>query len=452
MIAPVSLSALKDACQSRVETIVTRVAFGAAACVIAALLIPDWRIAIGWYALAMAMQGLDYLVARRCLNAIETAPETARAAPVIAVATAAVAAWAAIGPAFWIYGGQAGEVIAVLFLASGVLHVGLTTHRAPLFCLATVAPHALCFTFVLWLEAVRLHAWSMLQVIAVMITLAAFFAHLVKAYLHKAKLEARLDQARAEAEAQRQAAEEANTAKSAFLANMSHELRTPLNAVIGYSEILIEELGDLGQAANAEDAKRIHSSGRHLLHLINEILDLSKIEAGKMEVVIAPCDLAAELRGAAETVRPMAEKNANRLKIDVADDLGWVDTDGFRVRQSVLNLLSNACKFTKDGAVTLAARRERAGGRDWIVIEVADTGIGLTAEQIANLFQPFKQADGSIAARFGGTGLGLVITRRLMEMLGGDAQVASVHGAGSTFTLRVPAASPRAREGAAVAA
>ncbi|HXY70480.1 MAG TPA: GAF domain-containing protein [Gemmatimonadales bacterium] len=239
----------------------------------------------------------------------------------------------------------------------------------------------------------------------------------------------------------RREAEAANSAKSQFLASMSHELRTPLNAIIGYSEMLQEEVADLGQTALAPDLEKIHTAGRHLLALINDILDLSKIEAGKLELYLEPFDVATVIREVATTVAPLVEKNGNRLAVECPDAIGMMHSDLTRTRQVLLNLLSNACKFTREGTITLAAERERPGDAsgDWLVFRVSDTGIGMTAEQLAKLFEVFTQADASTARHYGGTGLGLAITRRFCRMMGGDVNVASTAGRGSTFTVRLPA-------------
>jgi PAS domain S-box-containing protein len=238
-------------------------------------------------------------------------------------------------------------------------------------------------------------------------------------------------------------AEEANRTKSKFLANMSHELRTPLNAVIGITEMLREDAEDLGQHDFVEPLDRIHRAGNHLLHLINEILDLSKIEAGRLELHLEEVDVAALIHDIATTAEALAAKNHNRLEVRCPDDLGSMHTEPTRIRQILLNLLSNACKFTENGDVSLTAGRERATGGDWLIFTVADTGIGMTAEQMAKVFEEFSQADSSTTRRYGGTGLGLAISRRLCHLMGGDITVDSTPGVGSTFTVRLPAAAPQ---------
>jgi len=227
--------------------------------------------------------------------------------------------------------------------------------------------------------------------------------------------------------------------KSQFLANMSHELRTPMNAIIGVSEMLLEDARDAENSDQIEPLERILRAGQHLLTLINEVLDLSKIEAGKMELEIESFQIAPLVHDVATTVRPMAEKNGNRLDVQCATGLGTMSADQTRIRQALLNLASNAVKFTERGVVTLTAARAAEGGRDWIVLRVSDTGIGMTPEQTARLFQEFTQADSSTTRKYGGTGLGLAISRRFCRMMGGDITVESVPGRGSTFTVRLPA-------------
>ncbi|NIR29630.1 MAG: response regulator [Gammaproteobacteria bacterium] len=233
-------------------------------------------------------------------------------------------------------------------------------------------------------------------------------------------------------------AEVATQAKSRFLANMSHELRTPLNAIIGLTEMLREDAQELGQGDLIEPLGRIEGAGKHLLQLINEILDLSKIEAGRIELHLESVDIASVLQEAATTVKPLAEKNRNVLTVRCPDDLRDMYADYTRVRQIVLNLLSNACKFTEDGEVRLETWCERRDGNPWLAVQVTDTGIGMTPEQLGKLFQEFTQADSSTTRRYGGTGLGLAISQRLCHMMGGEIEVQSTPGEGSVFALWLP--------------
>ncbi|WP_017719628.1 MASE1 domain-containing protein [Kamptonema formosum] len=270
----------------------------------------------------------------------------------------------------------------------------------------------------------------------------------------------------------KEAAEEANRAKSAFLANMSHELRTPLNAIIGYSEMLQEEAEDLGEQEFTDDLKRINSAGKQLLALISDILDLSKIEAGRMDLHLETFQIQTLIEEVVFTIGPLVEKNANTLEVYCPEDIGCMHADPTKVRQALLNILSNAAKFTEGGTIRLAVSAQAVdslaerrissyqgdGGfrpdkplspahpitpttspSSWIVFRVTDTGIGMTPEQIAKVFQPFTQADSSTTRRYGGTGLGLTITQKFCQMMGGDIAADSQLGKGSTFTIRLPA-------------
>ena len=231
--------------------------------------------------------------------------------------------------------------------------------------------------------------------------------------------------------------EQASQHKSQFLANMSHELRTPLNAIIGYSEILQEDAADLGQDNLVADLKKIESAGRHLLGLINDILDLSKIEAGKMDIYLEDVEIVPLLEEVRSIIVPMAEKNANVLEYRLADNLGSMRTDRTKLKQSLLNLFSNGSKFTENGRLTLSVKRFETD-KPMVSFAVSDTGIGMTEEQLGRLFQAFNQADASTTKKYGGTGLGLAITRNFCQLLGGNVTVTSKPGEGSTFTIVLP--------------
>ncbi|MEG4069375.1 ATP-binding protein [Microcoleus sp. Pol11C2] len=232
-------------------------------------------------------------------------------------------------------------------------------------------------------------------------------------------------------------AEAASRAKSTFLANMSHELRTPLNAIIGYSEMLQEEARESGLEEIIPDTQKIYNAGKHLLTLINDILDLSKIEAGRMELYLEKFDLSNLIEEVVATLHPLVEKNHNQLQVSCSENLGVMYADLTKVRQILFNLLSNALKFTEGGTVLLSATREPAGESDWVYLQVSDTGIGMSAEQQQGLFQPFIQGDASTTRKYGGTGLGLAISRLFCQMMGGDITVESVLDVGSTFTVHL---------------
>ena len=241
-----------------------------------------------------------------------------------------------------------------------------------------------------------------------------------------------------ELEAAKKAAEAANAAKSTFLANMSHELRTPLNAVIGYSEMLEELAVEDGNTDYVEDLQKIRSAGKHLLELISAVLDLSKIEAGKMELFVENFALDPMLNDVVDVMNPLVTKNKNTLSVSCANELEEMAADVMKLRQTLFNLVSNASKFTQNGTIGIDARHELINGANWAVIDVKDSGIGMSPEQVAKLFQPFQQADASTTRKYGGTGLGLTISRQFCRMMGGDLSVSSRLGEGTTFTVRLP--------------
>jgi PAS domain S-box-containing protein len=236
----------------------------------------------------------------------------------------------------------------------------------------------------------------------------------------------------------RDAALDASRAKSLFVANISHELRTPLNAIIGYSELLQEEITELGEDALIPSLEKINGAGRHLLGLINAVLDLSKIEAGKMDLCLETFAVPQLVQDVASIVQPLVDKHHNRLDVRCPDDLGEMHADQTKLRQALFNLLSNACKFTENGTVTVEVGRGVLAGVDSVTFRVTDTGIGMTPEQLGRLFQPFSQAEATTSKKYGGTGLGLVLSRRFCQMMGGDVTVESEPGKGTAFTIQLP--------------
>ncbi len=259
--------------------------------------------------------------------------------------------------------------------------------------------------------------------------------------------EAHLQRLNLQLRATRDQALSASRAKSTFLANMSHELRTPLNAIMGYSELLKEDLSDMGMVTEVRDLERIHAAASHQLSLINDILDLSRIEAGKTEVHVEECSLPRIVHQCVSTIQPLLK--GSELKLSLDESIDRIHTDGVRLRQVLINLLSNACKFTERGTITLEVTQSRRDGAPWINLAIRDTGIGIPAETLARLFTPFEQADEGVQQKYGGTGLGLAISRKLCRLLGGDIDVESVVGEGSCFTVRLPSAGVGARASSA---
>jgi signal transduction histidine kinase len=387
-----------------------------------------------WGLVAIAAQAADTFICDRILKSDDHDHARAERA-VIASCSASAWIWAAIYPLIWFrVGDGVGPAAALLAIAGSMLHVFLMSFRIPKLFASMIAPYVVAMFGPLLVTAIA-GDMSAVETAAMLLIALVFVGHLAQSFREHRLLVGRVDQARAEAETRREQAESADRAKTEFLATMSHELRTPLNAVIGFSELLEEEMTASGNTGATDDARRIRTAGRHLLQLINAVLDLSKIEAGHMEAHLSATDVGAVLRDCAGTLETIARDNGVRLAVRAEGLDEAVATDTLMLRQCVLNLVSNACKFTRDGLVAVEARREG----ETMVISVRDTGIGMTPAQLERLFQPFVQADPSTTRTYGGTGLGLAITRKLARLLGGDVTAESRPGEGSTFRLVLPA-------------
>jgi signal transduction histidine kinase len=304
------------------------------------------------------------------------------------------------------------------------------------------------------LPVAAMQGLGLVSTVAASIYVAMMALYYAKILASQTELESEMRQHMATASALRLAteqAERAGAAKGEFLAKMSHELRTPLNAVIGYSQILLEDAEDEGDSQSIADLNKIHGAGQHLLKLVNEILDLSKIEAGKMELDLEETDLAGMLAEIAEAASPAARKNGNELICNIGPDLGTALCDATKFRNMAGQLLDNAAKFTQNGKVELVAERNRDASSDVLVIQVIDSGIGITPDQITHLFEKFTVADDSSTSKYGGTGLGLALCQKLCKLMGGEVSVDSEVGRGSRFTIRMPLLTGR-RKGDAFAA
>lgn len=356
-----------------------------------------------------------------------------------------LAIFAAMPPALAAFGGGPGRVLGVLMAASSLVSVMLFTFQAPRFMVLSALPATVALLAMPFIPFHEAPSNALQGALGVGCGVVGFMAYIIRAALNNMKMvngwktaNQAAKERQLEAELKRAEAEEANRAKSEFLAVMTHELRTPLNAVIGYAELINEDLAAEGRDELADDAARITASARHLLGLIDQILNMSSIDAGQEGLAVRDVDVRKLLEEAVLTVQDDARTAGNRISIRVGADAELAHTDGGKLAVSMAALISNAVKFTSNGLIAVNAERDVIDGRDMLILSVSDTGIGIASEHLARIFQPFTQVEDATTRTKGGMGLGLSIAQRMAQTLGGDILASSEPGAGSTFTLRVP--------------
>jgi signal transduction histidine kinase/CheY-like chemotaxis protein len=441
-LPPPQALALQEAARARLATFRSRlIVTGLLVLIAVALIGPESGILIGiWTACVLATQLFERYFSLNVANQPPTKITNGTLAVYLAVATTVIFVYVTLAPVLWMFGSGAGQVTAILFVAGGLIHVSMTTFMFRPIYYATVVPYFVVLLFLILGIGPESTGYGPAQVAAVLTAFIGFLFQYLRSIdlvrsMHNRTVHAAQDAeaASATATARQTEAEAANMAKSKFMANMSHELRTPLNAIIGYSEIMMEDAEVANRKGDVQDHQRVLGSARRLLHLINDVLDLSKIEAGRMDLEISATDPAQLAREILDTIRPQAEAGGNLVQLDLAGPLPMMRTDSFKLGQCLLNLLSNAAKFTQNGTITL--RVEPSASGEHVLFEVRDTGIGISTSKLSSLFDPFFQAEASTARLHGGTGLGLAITRRLAALLHGDVTVTSAPQKGSTFYL-----------------
>jgi|CXWL01.1.fsa_nt_gi signal transduction histidine kinase len=400
---------------------------------------------VGWFLAITMSMGFDYVLGRSYLDARGARERETAGGLFVWGCAFTLLIFAAMTVVVAASGGPSGRVLSVLMGASSLVSVVLSHYRARAFMFITAAPAAICLLIAPLVPDQASPATSWQGAVGVSCGIVAFLVYLARAAFTNSQLLTGLEAAtksarerQIEAEAKRADAEAANRAKSEFLTTMTHELRTPLNAVIGYAEIIGEDMEAEGRTEAAQDAQRITSSARHLLGLIDQILQLSMLETGRAELELTEFNVRHLVEDASAAVAVAAKENGNRLATRVAADVALARTDRGKLGLCLGHLLSNAAKFTENGLIAVSAERESADGRDWLKLAVSDTGAGMKPEQVARAFEAFTQLDGSTTRAQGGMGLGLSFTQRTAQILGGSVSVQSELGKGSTFTLRVP--------------
>jgi len=434
------------AARAHVSSLRWRIAVGALFAVGASFVLDSFAAGFGWFLAVMLSTGFDAMLGHTYIEVRGQRERRTSGALFVWGCAFSIAIFSVMTLYLAAAGGGPGRILSALMAASALVSVMLFLFQAPGFMLITAAPATLCLLVMAFMPFQPGPADALQGAIGAACGAAGFLAYVIRAALYNGRMVSGLKDANKqakeralEAEAKRAEAVEANRAKSEFLAVMTHELRTPLNAVIGYAEIIHEDLEAEGRKELADDATRITGSARHLLGLIDQILNLSSIDAGQDALAPRELDVRKLLEDAVAVVQDDARASGNRISLRVSADAERAYTDGSKVAVCLAALLSNAVKFTANGLIAVTAERaEDIEGRDQLVIAVSDTGVGIAEGDLPRVFMPFTQLDGSSTRTQGGMGLGLSIAQRLAGALGGDVRAVSEVGAGSTFTLRVP--------------
>jgi signal transduction histidine kinase len=434
-----------SAARAHVSSLRWRIGVGALFALGASFVLNSFSAGFGWFLAVMLSTGFDAMLGHSYLDSRGKRERDTTGGLFMWGCAFSVIVFAAMTLYLAGSAGGPGRVLGSLMAASSLVSVMLFLFQAPGFMLVTAAPAALCLLAMPFLPSHESSSNALQSAVGGACGVAGFLAFVVRAALYNGRMVTGLRTAnkqakerQLEAEAKRVEAEEANRAKSEFLQTMTHELRTPLNAVIGYSEIIAEDMEADGRKDLADDAQRITGSARHLLGLIDQILSMSSIDAGADRAMVVDVDVRRIIDDAVGVVQDDARAAGNRISSRIAGDAERALTDASKLGVCVAALMSNAVKFTSDGLIAVTAEREYIDNREWLVIAVSDTGCGIAADDLGRIFKPFTQADGAKTRAKGGMGLGLSIAQRMAHTLGGDVTARSEPGAGSTFTLRVP--------------
>jgi signal transduction histidine kinase len=434
-----------SAARGRVSSLRWRFVLGALFAAGASFVLTSASAGFGWYLVLCMGMAFDHMLGGSYLQARGEKARATAGLMFVWGSIFSILIFAAMPVVLAALGGAPGRVLGVLMAASSLVSVMLFTFQAPRFMLLSAAPSTLALLVMPFIPFHEGPANAVQGALGVGCGVIGFMAYITRAALNNAKMvhgwkaaNQAAKERQLEAELKRAEAEEANRAKSEFLAVMTHELRTPLNAVIGYAEIINEDLAAEGRTELADDATRITASARHLLGLIDQILNMSSIDAGNESLCVREVDMRKLLEEAVATVQDDARAAGNRISIRVGADAESAHTDGGKLAVSAAALISNAVKFTSNGLIAVTVERDVLDGRDMLLVAVSDTGIGIAPEHLSRIFMPFTQIEDATTRTKGGIGLGLSIALRMANTLGGDIVATSELGAGSTFTLRIP--------------